>query len=382
MSLAGNLRTMPFADLLQFIAVNLSTGTLQVRHQQTLKMIFFEKGKVISSSSSDPKDYLGHFLVSQGYITEDDLRVAMEIQRSSKMLLGKILVMSGKVSEKDMVRLLQIKTEETVYSLFLWDEGEFTFYQDEFVNRLFVRIHLDPQSLIFEGVMRRDEWQRIRAAFPGSNVVLEKDPGVYPDLDSEATLTRMIYDLVDGRRALDEIAMAAHSVEFPVYRTLFRFYEEGYLRIAEEQIESPTEKKIYGGEFTVTQLLSLGKEGIQKGRFEEALDLLRTIPATADDYTATVVPLLELAEKGTLVEIYSRVLPPDKVLQLLIPLEQIASVHLTPQEGFLLSRIDGHWDIRSILSITPMKEVDALRLIKRLVDRGIVGIKGAPAVEF
>ncbi|HEY4491237.1 MAG TPA: DUF4388 domain-containing protein, partial [Acidobacteriota bacterium] len=169
---------MPFGDLLQFIAVNMSTGTLQVRNQQILKMIFFEKGKVISSSSSDPKDYLGHFLVSQGYITEDDLRIAMEVQRSSRMLLGKILVMSGKVTEKDMVRLLKLKSEETIYSLFLWQEGEFTFYDDEFVNRLFVRISLDPQALIFEGVLRRDEWQRIREIFPNNNIILEWIPEV------------------------------------------------------------------------------------------------------------------------------------------------------------------------------------------------------------
>src|SRR6185369_9927494 len=168
MSLAGNLKTMPFADLLQFISTNQNTGTLQVRHQQIVKMIFFENGKIISSSSSDPKDYLGHFLVSQGLISEEELRMAMEVQRTSKMLLGKILVMSGKINEADMVKLLRVKTEEVVYSLFLWDEGEFTFYHDEFINRLFVRISLDPQTLIFEGVLRRDEWQRIRGVLPNN----------------------------------------------------------------------------------------------------------------------------------------------------------------------------------------------------------------------
>ncbi|HSP05942.1 MAG TPA: DUF4388 domain-containing protein, partial [Acidobacteriota bacterium] len=124
MSLAGNLKTMPFADILQFLSSNMSTGTLQVRLHQVIKMIFFEKGKVIFSSSSDPKEYLGHFLVSRGLITEDDLRNAMDVQRNSKMLLGKVLVMGGKVSEEQMAQMLELKAEETVYSLFLWDEGD------------------------------------------------------------------------------------------------------------------------------------------------------------------------------------------------------------------------------------------------------------------
>src|SRR5687767_7337805 len=169
MSLAGNLKTMPFADILQFLSVNQSTGTLQVRQHQILKMIFFEQGRIVFSSSTDPKEYLGHFLVSHGLINEDELRMAMEIQRNSKMLLGKILVMGGKVQEEEMSLLLQMKAEETVYSLFLWDEGEFAFYKDEFVNRLFIRISLDPQSLLFEGVLRRDEWIRIREMFPHNN---------------------------------------------------------------------------------------------------------------------------------------------------------------------------------------------------------------------
>ena len=199
MSLSGNLNTMSFGDLLQFISANQSTGTLQIRKAQILKMIFFEKGRIISSSSSDPRDYLGHFLVSQGTITEEELRIAMEVQRSSKMMLGKILVMGGKVHEEDMVRFLQMKTEETIYTLFLWDEGEFTFYADEFINRIFVRISLDPQSMIFEGVLRRDEWERMRKVFPSNNVVLAAKEGTELNLDETDPQTRLIYSQEIGR---------------------------------------------------------------------------------------------------------------------------------------------------------------------------------------
>jgi hypothetical protein len=67
-------------------------------------------------------------------------------------------------------------------------------------------------------------------------------------------------------------------------------------------------------------------------------------------------------------------LPPGRVVKVLIPLNQFAHAGLTPEEGFMLSRIDGNWDIAAILSVTPMKEVDALRLMKKLVERGIIGI--------
>jgi uncharacterized protein DUF4388 len=373
MSLSGNLNTMSFGDLLQFVAANNSTGTLQIRRAQILKMIFFEKGKIISSSSSDPKDYLGHFLVSQGIITEDELRIAMEIQRSSKMMLGKILVMGGKVREDDMIRYLQMKTEETIYTLFLWEEGEFTFYADEFINRIFVRISLDPQSLIFEGVLRKDEWIRMRKVFPNNLVVLRRTPDAELDLNETDPQTRLIYQNIDGKKTIDEIATAVHGVEYTVCRVLFALYEAGYLQIG-KIAEAPVQQHIVGGVHSMKQLLEEARQKLMKGRPEEALDLLREIESDSGEYRADVLPLLEKAEKETIRDLYLR-LGADKVPHIIIPFEELGNVQLTPQEGFILSRLDGIWDVRSIVSITPMKEVDALRMLKRLSDRGIVEFK-------
>jgi Domain of unknown function (DUF4388) len=371
MSFSGNLRTMPFSDLLQFLSANVVTGTLQIRSQQIVKVINFEKGRIVSSSSSDPREYLGHFLVSQGYIDEEALRIAMEVQRNSKMLLGKVLVMGGKVSEEEMMRMLRLKSEETVYSLFLWDEGEFSFFHDEVMDKLFIRIALDPQGIIFEGVLRRDEWNRIREVFPHNNVVLEKVPGHASSMDQFDALAKSLFELVDGNRNIEDLVLATHSVDYSACRALFTMYEQGFLRI-KKVLDAPTERRALGGNYSVDQLLNLGKESMGKGRFEEALEILRQVDPSAQD--SMVQGLLADVEKETIDDI-SKVLPPDSVVQLLIPLNQVAHAGLTPEEGFLLSRIDGSWDVRSILSVTPIKEVDALRLMRKLVDRGIIGTK-------
>jgi hypothetical protein len=54
---------------------------------------------VISSASNDPREYLGQFLMSHGYLTEPELKKAMEVQQQSRILLGKILVMIDVISE-------------------------------------------------------------------------------------------------------------------------------------------------------------------------------------------------------------------------------------------------------------------------------------------
>jgi hypothetical protein len=59
---------------------------------------------------------------------------------------------------------------------------------------------------------------------------------------------------------------------------------------------------------------------------------------------------------------------------LLKSVEQLEQERLDPQEAFLLSRINGEWDVAAIVSVCPFREADSLRMIKRLVDAGVVGI--------
>jgi hypothetical protein len=68
-------------------------------------------------------------------------------------------------------------------------------------------------------------------------------------------------------------------------------------------------------------------------------------------------------------------LSPGAVAELLVSLEQLEHERLGPEEGFVLSRINGESDIESILSVCPFREADTLRMIKKLLDSGVIGIK-------
>jgi hypothetical protein len=68
-------------------------------------------------------------------------------------------------------------------------------------------------------------------------------------------------------------------------------------------------------------------------------------------------------------------LPSDKIPILTGPLEDLSSESLTPQEFFVLSRIDGSWDVRSIIQVAPFREVEALRTLKRLCEMGAIELR-------
>src|SRR6185295_12843920 len=83
--------------------------------------------------------------------------------------------------------------------------------------------------------------------------------------------------------------------------------------------------------------------------------------------------LLAVAEDKLIKQLYAYPLLPDAVPRVLITEDGLTEQQqLGPQEAFLLSRMNGEWDLKSILSICPFREVDSLRMIRAMLDRGII----------
>jgi hypothetical protein len=84
---------------------------------------------------------------------------------------------------------------------------------------------------------------------------------------------------------------------------------------------------------------------------------------------------MKVAEVNLIDRLYRSSLPPKQIPYLKRSLEQLTDEALTPEEVFLVSRVNGSWDLKSIVSISPLREVDALRVLKRLKERGILALK-------
>ena len=55
-----------------------------------------------------------------------------------------------------------------------------------------------------------------------------------------------------------------------------------------------------------------------------------------------------------------KAVPLDKVPLLAVDLATLTRENFDPHEGFVLSRVNGEWDVQSILKLCPMAEEDAL----------------------
>ena len=369
MGISGNLKTMQLSELLQWLSLGQKTGTLLIQGRGVEKRVYFQAGRINTSSSSDQREYLGHFLVSHGYITEEELKMAMEVQEESNILLGKILVMINAISETDLLRLMRKKAEESIYDVFLWEEGEFDFQDGELPELKMVPLSLDVTGIIMEGLRRYDEWQRIRRRIPNAQVIPEI---VRPlNLESLDPLEKLIIPYVDGQRTIEAIALQTHNAEFSVSRLVFEGLENGSMAVVET---APEQKRVVMGGGTIeTEVEHFLQRGIAQLQ-EDPQSAYRMFKVASDLNPADgrAMDAIRDAERIIRAALEKEGIKGDRVPELAIAESELTKRSFSPQEGFVLSRINGHWDVKSIMKISPMKELDVLMIFQRLVENGSI----------
>ena len=368
--LTGNLRTMALADLLQWAAGGRKIGTLCLRGDRLEKRICFKNGAIVGSSSNDPREYLGQFMLSEGIVTEEQLKDAFDLQARTKVMLGKILVKKGLLSEGKVVDILRLKAEETIYSLFLWTEAEFRFLEDELPPGDQVAISIKVEDVLMEGLRRYDTSKKIRQVLPHNRVVLRRSTRPLPPEIATKAFPKRIYDLIDGHRVLADVILEAHASEFNVCQVLYVMAQKGYLEVVKGEAPRPSRAPAPDSPLA---LMAAAKDLIKSGDAEGALLVLEKARASAGK-TPEINALIQVAEEHFIERAYRHYLPPKKIPVLKQPLESLVNQDLSPEEVFLVSRVNGSWDLKSIISISPLREVDALRALKKLRERGIIDL--------
>ena len=222
---------MPLPDLLQWISQGRQTGNHVPQHESLVKRLFLGDGNIVSCGSNDPREYLGQIMVSQQLITEAQLKEAFDIQGKTRIMLGRVLVQKGWVPEEKVVQALKRKTEATLYSLFLWPDGDFVFEEGEIPGEGAIPLRLKVEEVLLEGLRRYDLAQKIRGVFPSMTIVLSRtDLAPPPDLLGNP-FARRAMELVDGSRTLREICLELHAPEFTVSYFLFSALERGYVQV-------------------------------------------------------------------------------------------------------------------------------------------------------
>ncbi|HNX31461.1 MAG TPA: DUF4388 domain-containing protein [Holophaga sp.] len=358
MGLRGDLTTMGLEDIFQWLAVGKKTGVLELKGFLHTKRVFFHAGKISSVWSSDPREYLGQYLLAFNRITEEQLREALATQEDENQLLGRILVNRQLITETEIRRIVQLKVEESIYDTFLWDVGTFEFTDNQAPPQKTMLLSLDVTGIVLEGARRVDEWRRIRNVIKGGDAILDAVSEAIAEMLPLSPEDADLLGRLDGHKTIDQVILEMRAPEFKVLKLVFDLHEKGMVRILRQ-----------GGRLGDRSSLQLqrARHLVEKQKLQEAQEELRLILQDQP----------RLQEASRMLEVVEHLLEEVALDESLIPelavsIEELMQAQLGPNEAFLATRVNAVWSLKDIISISPFPHDECMAIFAKLLKRGIL----------
>ncbi len=239
LDLQGNIQKFTLPEIFQLIAASRKSGTLGIQRDDSIVMVYFDKGDIIYGYGPRQTFHLGQLLKERGRISSEQLEDAVSTQARTENTrrLGEILVEKGYIDRTDLEHVVKEQVESLLYSLLSWQEGSFKFYEDQFPTEEEITVRISVENVILEGLRRLDEQQMIKETLPDHDAVYTisaSQGGRERAVTMEAEQWN-IMALVDGRRTVKEICQASHLD-----------YEEALKRLAQLKLAgiiTPTDKR-------------------------------------------------------------------------------------------------------------------------------------------
>jgi hypothetical protein len=367
MSFTGDLHTFDLFDLLSWAMNRRKVGVLDLVRRSTTKKLGLRDGAVQWSSSNDPRETIGQALVRDGLITEEALFGALLKQEGDKRRLGEILVGDGLLKDEPLRNTLRANAEAQLHDAFLWPDGQFSFDDHAPARPRPGDLGVELRPVLDEGRHRRELWSQLRRRFASNEVTfrLARDPVSIQDPG-----LRQIVDLAAWGKTLAAISLEARRSEYETTLLLSGLCDDGILVVDRVEAGAPEADPVA----VIKALLSSAAMRLKEGRFDAALEDYERVLSLDSVSQEAKKGLLAVGEARRRAKAASRV-PADRVPVLKIPAIALAQQRFAPEEGFVLSRINGQWDVRSILKLCPMPEDQTILIFARLLDRQVIELR-------
>ncbi len=371
--LTGTFAVLPLAELVQLLARRRATGSLTCERGTVRKTIHLADGTAVGAASNDPREFLGQLLVNFGHITDEQLTHAFRTQEETKVRLGKVLSIVGLVPPETVREVLALKIRETLLDVFLWDSG--VFWVDDApppaVDELDAAIPL--ADVVKEAEFRSTAWSAFRGEFPTGAAALEVDESRIPPAVGKDTVDGRVVALARNGKTIDEIGLALHATEFHLYQRLYALARQGVLKTVSPPSASAGGDGRSGEALGATDLVERARQLLAEERVDEA-ELAATKAAELAPGSDAVRSILAKAERVLHARLGAELLSQPRLPRTRVSAEELARLRIPAADMYLLSRCDGSRDVRQLAELAPLREIDVLKALRRLVDANLVDL--------
>ncbi|MCF8110549.1 MAG: DUF4388 domain-containing protein [Desulfobacteraceae bacterium] len=262
MSIRGNLETFDLSALLQVLAWEQKTGKLLIRSKTNLVQIFFQDGDIVFATESRKNNRLGQLLFNNGLISRQALDECLATSRKKNQFIGKTLVEGGYISVKQLNEFLLKQAENTIYNVFLWQEGEFEYNDAELNIKSMAGKRFSTMNILLEASRRVDELEVLKKRMPDDQAVLRLcKPDEKNRKEELSADERLALSMLNGNITIRQVIDQTGFDDFTGYKVVNSLISYGLVEIV----------KNIPGEKLAEQSLDL-LQGIDGRQFRETLD--------------------------------------------------------------------------------------------------------------
>lgn len=366
MTVHGSLGTMPAEDLLEWAARRRLSAPLTFENSGTTRSLVVEEGVIVWASSNRRDEQLGIILSRSGFVPERELAEALEARVETGVPLGKMLLMSGLITELDLVDILATKIREAVTDILTWTEGTFDVLPRGAPQTSGVNAQLPIDICLTVARRRAARLAEIMDVLGSDDVTFFVPPeAAPPPADPMEIIDRArLWELAGDRRSAGELAAVFRGERFSTYDALVGMIEDGRLSVDRRQRERANSAlELAAG------ARSRLRQGDRAGALAMAAQALHQDPSDAD-----VRRTFAQAERARVAEIAKQLLARHSIPRIARQVTpQVADeLALSEAELELAARVDGRWDLLSLIRSASVREAEALLAFARLAEVGVV----------
>jgi hypothetical protein len=170
----GVLRDTPAIKLLLSVFEQRLTGILYLKRDDTLKVLYFNRGKFTWAISNADEDRLETLLIDKKLIDGDTVELFRKSVKAPESL-GKTLVENGLLTLENLVSMTRAQLEKIVASVLAWTTGSFQFVRDTPPERL-VSLDMEIPIMVHHCVQEYLEMDQLWKEIGTLQVFLQVSP--------------------------------------------------------------------------------------------------------------------------------------------------------------------------------------------------------------
>lgn|GEM_PF-6247685 len=224
----GSLARTPIAPLLEHLAEQRFTGSLEIDHGDFQAHLEVRGGRLTAGRAPGTARRVGQRLAGDGQITHAQLARALDAQRETGERLGEHLVRTGMVPPEHLQQVLHEQTVDAVAVTLSWSEGTWTLQPGEPEGS--ATVDGDIAAVLRQAHRRLQDWVGARDAIGSLDhrVLFAPDRNARPRLEPAQWTVLMA---CDGHRTVAEVAEAVGFAAFETAEIIARLQRDRLVRL-------------------------------------------------------------------------------------------------------------------------------------------------------